>query len=44
MPLKEEIIPHLEQTDPLSAKIGAVTPFVYWMANSTASIPTLRAS
>ncbi len=24
MPLKEEILPHLEQTDPLSAKIGAV--------------------
>jgi 3-dehydroquinate dehydratase/shikimate dehydrogenase len=24
MPLKQEIIPHLEQTDPLSAKIGAV--------------------
>jgi 3-dehydroquinate dehydratase/shikimate dehydrogenase len=24
MPLKQEILPHLEQTDPLSAKIGAV--------------------
>jgi 3-dehydroquinate dehydratase / shikimate dehydrogenase len=24
MPLKREVIPHLEQTDPLSAKIGAV--------------------
>jgi 3-dehydroquinate dehydratase/shikimate dehydrogenase len=24
MPLKEEIVPHLEQTDPLSARIGAV--------------------
>jgi 3-dehydroquinate dehydratase/shikimate dehydrogenase len=24
MPLKQDIIPHLEQTDPLSAKIGAV--------------------
>src|SRR5579864_6126082 len=24
MPLKEDILPHLEQTDPLSAKIGAV--------------------
>jgi 3-dehydroquinate dehydratase/shikimate dehydrogenase len=24
MPLKQEVLPHLEQTDPLSAKIGAV--------------------